>query len=510
MKKPRLTEGCLAGYVPIVGLAALVSILCIAGCTRDHNPLASQDSDDRQSNAYVDIFVGKCNLVGPSWNVSDIGDCDVDAWIKVDTVTDPNDGTLKIRVTVMGVFSDDPNWNPDPGAPGTPTWPEWAKRYRRTVQLKQDSLWQSEDTCDTNLNTVKGYNPYRTSMHGTLTPTQITGEEDVYLLRSDGAETHRKHIVFHGDFKRMLVRDLPLHSMPTWSDDEEVRAPFDSTEVSSTGPWCVASNSHMLVAAGSRIVTSTDGMTWIARAATDQPIQGAIWTGEQFVAVGRGGMILTSPDGLTWTSRWNNMGGDFYGVAYGGGRYVVIGGWRADQSSQVVTSEDGVTWQSEMIDVPLLSHVTWTGSCFLASSSGGPSAAVSPDGVQWTAIDLGYAFSDILLDSSQIVGVRYTSERTEFYQASSLGDWNLVSTLDTTCIFNIAFDGMTYVAAGAGRINQWGAKIFVSTDLKNWTLKVSKEGLGFLDVIWTGSQFVAVGSAVATSSDGQTWDVRNL
>lgn len=497
MKRLMLTQGRSAVQVHLVGLLILASVLGVAGCSREHNPLAS-NADGQQADAYVDIFVGNC---GGS-----------DAWIKVDTVADPVDGTRTVRVTVAGVIYTEPNWQPD-GGPVTPSWPEWTKLYQRKLQLKQDSMWQFEDTCDTYLNNIKGYNPYRYSVHGIITPTRISGEEYRYALKSDGTEQCQMHVSFQGEFARMLVKDLPLACVPSWPDDEDdgiVPEPWDSLAVSSN-LWSVASNGHLLVAAGSRIVTSTDGATWFARAATQEWLQKVIWTGAQFVAVGRGGLIVTSPDGMTWTSRWNNMEGSFGGVACGGNAYVVVGPVGHSLSSQIVTSRDGVTWQSQTIDIQILTDVVWTGSCFLATSSASSAAAVSPDGVQWTSADIGYSLSDILLDSSQIVAVRYTSERTEFYQGASLYDWSLMSTLDTVCIKSIAFDGTTYVAAGAGPINQWGAKIFVSTDLKNWTLKISMDRGLFEDVIWTGSRFVAVGLGVtAASPDGQTWDVKNL
>jgi hypothetical protein len=44
------------------------------------------------------------------------------------------------------------------------------------------------------------------------------------------------------------------------------------------------------------------------------------------VAVGKGGTILTSPDGVSWTARASPTGNYLFGVTYGNGLFVAVGG----------------------------------------------------------------------------------------------------------------------------------------------------------------------------------------
>jgi hypothetical protein len=55
-------------------------------------------------------------------------------------------------------------------------------------------------------------------------------------------------------------------------------------------------------------------------------------------------ILLTSPDGSTWTSRTAPWVGDVNGVAFGGGKYVMVG--NDNVGLRVATSPDGVTWTS--------------------------------------------------------------------------------------------------------------------------------------------------------------------
>jgi len=487
MKRLETAKGRIVGYVHVASLVILVSVLGIAGCSREHNPLAPQE-DGRQADTYVDVYVGMCGQE--------------EAWITVDTVTDPDRGTTCLRITVLGIHFTEPNWNPDPGAPTTPSYPEWYTSYQCLAQLESDTLWRYEDTSGA----------YRYSVSGIVTLSRITGQGETYAHKSDGTEEQWAHVCFQGRYEHMRTRDLPLGGLPVWPIEEE-NPPIDSSVPQDVNLQCVTTNGRMLVAAGNIIVTSFDGRNWFSRGGGAGFVRDVIWSGTQFLAVGWSGTILGSADGLTWTSRWNHMPRhDFNAVAFDGQRYVVLGNTFGNLlNTTVATSSDAVIWDTQQIDCGWLSDLVWTGSCFLATSSAQNAAAVSSDGEQWTRIELGYNFSDILLDSSQIVAVRYTPERTEFYRSIALSDWTLVSTLDSTCILNLAYDGTTYVAVGTGPLNSATPVIYTSTNLQQWTQRVRLDRGVFFAVLWTGTQFVAVGVGLtATSSDGESWDVNEL
>ena len=51
-----------------------------------------------------------------------------------------------------------------------------------------------------------------------------------------------------------------------------------------------------------------------------------IWGGGVFTVVGNGGTVRTSPDGITWSSSTSGTTSTIYGVTYGNGTFVYVGG----------------------------------------------------------------------------------------------------------------------------------------------------------------------------------------
>jgi len=75
----------------------------------------------------------------------------------------------------------------------------------------------------------------------------------------------------------------------------------------------------------------------------------------------------------------------------------------------------------------------------------------------------------------------------------------------------LAFNGTTYVVAGAAGISPTSGRLLYSTDLVNWTNALSS-GSTFTSVAWGAGLFVALtgGSGFARSSDGVTWNNTGL
>jgi hypothetical protein len=140
------------------------------------------------------------------------------------------------------------------------------------------------------------------------------------------------------------------------------------------------------------IKVSPDLSSWTSIAAPPgggdrEELDGIVWTGARFVAVGRnnsGGVVFVSDDGRSWT-RISGPGGA--GIVWNGRELVAVGGavgpvvWR---------SEDGLTWQSTTVSVSyFLTAVTWDGSRFVAVGANPrvypPQTVIvtSPDGVAW-------------------------------------------------------------------------------------------------------------------------------
>src|SRR5690606_31022384 len=100
-----------------------------------------------------------------------------------------------------------------------------------------------------------------------------------------------------------------------------------------------------------------------------------------FVAVGDG-EVMTSPDGVVWTSRSAAEANNWWGLAYGNGKFVAVA---SDGTNRVMTSSDGATWTNST--TPL--SRTWNGvaygnGLFVTTAYSNNTIMTSPDGATWT------------------------------------------------------------------------------------------------------------------------------
>jgi hypothetical protein len=99
------------------------------------------------------------------------------------------------------------------------------------------------------------------------------------------------------------------------------------------------------VAVGIGTATSTDGIAWTAGTTPSDgngplALQGVVYDGTQFVAVGQGGHVATSPDGSTWTLHATASTAWLFDIARtDNGEMVAVG-----DLGVVQTSVDGVHW----------------------------------------------------------------------------------------------------------------------------------------------------------------------
>ncbi len=176
----------------------------------------------------------------------------------------------------------------------------------------------------------------------------------------------------------------------------------------------------LFVAVGSdgAIITSTDRRRWVERESpVDLNLHTVHWTGDEFLAGGDRGEVIRSQNGKRWRSiefpafhsvrgfatgggsvvaagagtiaqrdpgetEWEleqaGTGKFQTGVAYGGGRFVIVG-----HNGEALVSEDGgESWVTGVSGVEVnLDAVTWTGDHFLATGEG--IAITSVDGLTW-------------------------------------------------------------------------------------------------------------------------------
>ena len=227
---------------------------------------------------------------------------------------------------------------------------------------------------------------------------------------------------------------------------------------------------------GGTIMKSTDGVTWTSLASELTYGLNAVAYGTAsgtFAAVGSYGVIYTYQSGyVTKRTDISQIGQDLYGIAYGNGTFVAVGGNGAIATSTNTASgksnNEGAFWTLRTSGtLEPLNSVAFGNGTFVAG--GTDFVLTSPDGITWT-------------------------QRTFGTPAAS-----------TT----IRFDGTTFVAVGSNGV------ILTSVDGITWTtvIPATPAPVGKLVTNGSGSLIIATGSSpgtVLTSPDGARWTARYL
>ncbi|MFL6649983.1 MAG: IPT/TIG domain-containing protein [Sulfurifustaceae bacterium] len=257
------------------------------------------------------------------------------------------------------------------------------------------------------------------------------------------------------------------------------------------------------------IRTSPDGVTWTAQPSGNGLgiFNAVINAGGQWVAVGSNNVVATSPDGVNWTAHPGAVIGGLNALRYTGTEYVAIGVAVGDGGS-VYTSADGVTWTRHTIDEPM--------QAIARSGADGRLVAVTLSDVSLTSTDGGLTWSFGGLNSlvgNLFLDVQWTPALNAFVALVSEGAgqgaysstdgmaWTRLAAVPRSG--SLAASSTLLVDAGAGGIS-------TSPDGVTWTTRLTISPSSLQDVVWTGTQFVAVGNsgAVYTSPDGVTWTPR--
>ncbi len=176
-------------------------------------------------------------------------------------------------------------------------------------------------------------------------------------------------------------------------------------------------------------------------------------------------LVAATPPGIVWkTKRHETSRMDLNDVASNGaGRLIAVG----DNGTIRISDDHGTHWTSAIE----------TSACDLR--------AVAWAGTRWVAVG-GNAYGACLVMTS-----------------TDGDDWDDCILGSMPGLYAVAsVPGMT-AALGEDEATAW------STDLASWTAE-AEGSLAFQDVVWTGSQFVAVGQQglVKTSPDGRAWTTR--
>ena len=189
-----------------------------------------------------------------------------------------------------------------------------------------------------------------------------------------------------------------------------------------------------------------------------------------------------------------------FGIVWSGSKLVVVGLF-----GTVLTSPDGLNYTAQAANAyNTLAAVTWTGTQFVAAGLGG-TILTSPDGVAWTSRKSGP--SSEALQGVAASGARavVTSASTGAVYTSPDGiTWTENAAASPQALLDIVWSGSKFVAVG------YGGTIVTSPDGLAWTLRAAPTMDNLVAVIWAGGQFVAGGlnGTILTSPDSITWTAR--
>jgi hypothetical protein len=260
----------------------------------------------------------------------------------------------------------------------------------------------------------------------------------------------------------------------------------------------------------------TDAIDWTARLTVSLPLLDVVWDGQVFIAVGYGGTILTSIDGIDWVARESGTDDALYALAVTGSGVYAVGGpgillstdhgetWTvkarpfgfigiaiAASSSHVVafgtvpdlggrlitiSADDGETWQTPTLFSWSTGDLIYRDGLFV--TPGGPGVIVSTDGLQWSEIVVGEEDKGL----------------------------NELVAFDDTRLFVVGEDDGT---------------IYSSFDAFNWTeLSAPLANVSYMGGAWNGTQLMLAGLVssnqhdgtyrpigISTTDGGESWDV---
>ncbi len=221
------------------------------------------------------------------------------------------------------------------------------------------------------------------------------------------------------------------------------------------------------------------------------------WLGDSFVGVGSDGAVVTSPDGLHWTKHPTNSKEQLDGVATNGKIQVVVG-----TNGTILTSPDFEKWTKlPALVSERLFAVVWQGSQFLAFGADGAIAS-SPDGLTWTT---GPRTTTVTFHHGLWTRGQFVMSAFDGLLTSPDGlVWRLTQRTNQR-MMAVAANVSQFVAVGE---QPYG--ILTSPTGASWAPANLSVHENISGVIWTGAQFIAVGSndTLLSSPDGAVWTAR--
>lgn len=235
------------------------------------------------------------------------------------------------------------------------------------------------------------------------------------------------------------------------------------------------------------------------------PLGDGLWNGSQYLVVGDRGTVFVSRDGNQW-NRYNvGSASNLWGVDYGGGTYVAVGGYA---NPYVFLSADGENWHSVRTNAPdFIYDVDYdpnSGKFYAAAGTNTKGGVVIGQSENWRYQDTA---------SPKLVAVKVVNGTI----ITAGGRGTVVLSEDGGATW-IPQSGASYInfvgiAAGKGEVvlagGNGGGGYIVTTTLsqKDWSNVVYNSPFDLWDVGYGNGVFLAVGEegTILKSNDGYNW-----
>ena len=259
-------------------------------------------------------------------------------------------------------------------------------------QLEVDTRWVSVACSESKIVTLGNSNYI--GVYSDVSGPMISAHFDVDQIFDSTSTNAQSGIAIAGALDKKQTKLIAGNNIeilePSWSQAKTV------SNLDIHDPWgCIAygANKFVIVGTDGYLSTSEDGLNWTL-AEQNENLHYANSIGYDALVYGDGkfvaesnSAISTSTDGITWSSvtySSNLSGYDWKGMAYGDGKFVILG-----EDGFISTSTDGTTWTqaAQAIDNSEMEEfwrsIAYNGIKFVALSVGG-SISTSTDGVAWS------------------------------------------------------------------------------------------------------------------------------
>ena len=224
-------------------------------------------------------------------------------------------------------------------------------------------------------------------------------------------------------------------------------------------------------------------------------LYGIAKAGDQVVAVGAGGTVMNSSDLVNWDTPSSGVAHLLRSVAWSGSRFVAVGDDSATGEAVILSSDDAANWTVRKT----------AGEC----TATGCAAPAILSSVIWTGTQF-VAVGQTVLSPGGPHALVLTSADGATWLQQAAGTVAL-GTASESAFQSVVWSGSQFVAVGYGP--DGNAAAWTSADGDTWTWRTIQgtPNQVLRDLTWAGGRYVAVGWSGASgtmfrSTDGVTWE----